>query len=50
MLLANFERQLHCRRCQPPVHALKQIDFKRLANIVACQIFDRGWNQHLIGA
>src|SRR4029453_7366539 len=47
--LTNFERQFHRWCCEPALNALEQIDFKRLANVVACQVFERGGNQQLIG-
>ena len=47
--LSNFERQFHRWRCEPPLNAFEKIDFKRLANVVACQIFESSGNHQPIG-
>lgn len=47
--LSNFERQFHRWRCEPPLNAFEKIDFKRFANVVACQIFESSGNHQPIG-
>lgn len=38
--LLNLERQFHRRRCEPAPYPFKQIDFKRITNVVPCQVLE----------